>query len=374
MNTLPLQSVLPKKVYLNNIVIGRHRDASFFIDNKKYNFYFTFPYHNYQPTVFLKIKLSDHLLWLSLENLPPLSYFSKEFEEIQLDQLPQDIQTIVLEACFKKVLDVVEEELGVVVSIESYTTERSDDVFEDELQFSIKIEGVETPIYGAIHMEGASLEFLAALLERSSYSPINRLQSLEIALNAIIAEESLKLSEIKNLKPNDIILLHEINFINNGTCKIVIGNQLIFNGILKNGIVTLGNLMDERINDDTSTDAFHEFEEDEEEIELMDEEEMEPEATRKSSQKRYESEDVDESQGELPKEFSDLPIRVVFEVGQKRLSLKDLQSIKTGYTFELESSIEHPITIRANGRAIASGELLKVGDRIGVRVTSFIKK
>ena len=116
MNHLPLQSVLPKKIYLNNIVVGRQREASFFVDGKEYDFSFTFPPVEYKPAVFFKIRLSDHELWLSLEQLPPLGSFSKKFEGVEVASLPEDIRAVVLEACFKNVLDVVEEEIGVVIS------------------------------------------------------------------------------------------------------------------------------------------------------------------------------------------------------------------------------------------------------------------
>lgn len=368
MNLLPLQSILPKKIYLNNIIVGRQREASFFVDDKEYEFSFTFPYRDYKPGVFFKIKLSDHIVWLSLDQLPPLSYFSQKFEGMDLSSFPEEIQPIVLEACFKNVLDAVEEELGVVISIESYVQSHPGNNFDDELPFSVHVKGVRLPIHGALHMEGSSLEFLAALLERSFYVRKNRFTSLEVPMYAIIGEETLSLKEYKRLDLRDILLLENEDFIANGSCKVVVGNHLIYDGVLENGTLTLGNLMDERVdNEGLSQDESYEFDE-----EYGDEStENKTESSSNEGEGSEDEEDVDE---EMPKELSDIPIHIVFEVGQKHLPIRELQSLKAGYTFELENSADRPVTIRANGKVIGSGELLKVGDRVGVRVTSFMKK
>ncbi len=378
MNLLPLQSIVPKKVYLNNIIVGRQRDASFLVDDKKYKFSFIFPVNDYKPEAFFKIKLSDHILWLSLEKLPPLSYFSEKFEGVDLQSLPEDIRSVVLEACFKNVLDAVEEELGVVVSIESFVQDHPGNDFDDELPFSVYIEGIQLPVRGSLHMEGPSLEFLAALLERSSYIQRNQFTTIDIPLYVIIAEENLSLTEVRDLEVRDILLLSDENFIANGSCKVVIGNYLIYDGVLENGIITLENLMDERVdNDSLYQDASYEFEEDDvEDADFQDKEVIKksPAASEEDQVENEEDEQEADVNIDMPKELADISIHIVFEVGQKHLPIKELQSLKAGYTFELDNSADRPVTIRANGKVIGTGELLKVGDRIGVRVTSFSNK
>lgn len=374
MNLLPLQSILKKKVYLNNIVVGRQREATFFVEGKKYKFSFTFPSRNYKAKVFFKIKLSDHTIWLSLEELPPLSFFSQKFEGVDLSSLPEEIEAVVLEACFKNVLDAVEEELGVVISLESYLQEHPGNNFDDELPFSVHIEGIQLPVHGSLHMEGSSLEFLAALLERSFYIRKNRFTSIQVPLYVIIGEETLSLKEFKGLDLRDILLLDSENFIDNGSCKVVVGNYLMYDGVLENGKLTLENLMDERVdNEGLSREASYDFEEGEDLVGSSDNTEANGSSMDKDEDD-FDEEDDEDLGEEMPAELSDLPVHIVFEVGQKHLPIKELQSLKAGYTFELDNSVERPVTIRANGKVIGTGELLKVGDRIGVRVTSFSNK
>ena len=71
-----------------------------------------------------------------------------------------------------------------------------------------------------------------------------------------------------------------------------------------------------------------------------------------------------------PARMDDIPVRLVFEVGETTLPLGELQSLQPGYTFELPASVAEPVRIRANGKIVGSGELVQVGDRVGVRVLS----
>lgn len=370
MNVFPLQAITRKKVYLNNIVLGRQRNAKFSVDGKDYQFFFTFPSPDYKPTIFFKIKLSDHFLWLSLDSLPPLSYFSENFEGIELASLPEEIQPIILEFSFKNVLDSIEDELGVIIAIEEYSQTPLRNDFEDELPFSVHLKGTSTRIKGCLHMEGHTLEFLAAILERSSYARKNRFTFVPIPLYVIIEEQKLSLSEFKGLNLNDIILLRDKAFIDNSSCKVVIGNHLLYSGILEKGKLTLEHLMDERIDNNSlpqdSSDESH----NEENLDFLDREQLGETSSSSDLEGDFDTEE-EGSVDEVSPELDHIPINLVFEVGQKHIPLKELQTLKAGFTFELSNPVERPITIRANGKIIGTGELLRVGERVGVRITSF---
>lgn len=74
--------------------------------------------------------------------------------------------------------------------------------------------------------------------------------------------------------------------------------------------------------------------------------------------------------GELPANPSDIPVELVFEVGRRQITLAELNDLQTGTTLELDRPVEESLVIvRANGRAIARGELVRIGDAIGVRLT-----
>ena len=67
----------------------------------------------------------------------------------------------------------------------------------------------------------------------------------------------------------------------------------------------------------------------------------------------------------------DLPIPVVFDVGQIELTVGQLRSIGEGYTFELPALPPRLVTLRAHGREIGQGELVELGDKVGVRISQW---
>jgi type III secretion system YscQ/HrcQ family protein len=67
----------------------------------------------------------------------------------------------------------------------------------------------------------------------------------------------------------------------------------------------------------------------------------------------------------------DLPIELSFEIGHLNVALGELESsLRSGYTFSLNRELRHDsVVVRANGAVIASGELMKIGDMLAVRIT-----
>lgn len=66
--------------------------------------------------------------------------------------------------------------------------------------------------------------------------------------------------------------------------------------------------------------------------------------------------------------LSSLKIRVVFQCGQMELTASDIQSLAPGAILPLERSVQDMVDIVANGKRIGSGELVKAGDKLAVRV------
>ena len=67
--------------------------------------------------------------------------------------------------------------------------------------------------------------------------------------------------------------------------------------------------------------------------------------------------------------FDDLPIKVVFELGRLELPLGQLQDIGPGHVFELDRPLGEAVEIHAAGRRIGQGEVVRIEDQIGVRIT-----
>ena len=67
-----------------------------------------------------------------------------------------------------------------------------------------------------------------------------------------------------------------------------------------------------------------------------------------------------------------LPVRIEFELGRLELSLGELADLQPGYVFALPSHLVGAnVVIRANGRDAGRGEVVAVGDTLGVRLLSW---
>ena len=61
-------------------------------------------------------------------------------------------------------------------------------------------------------------------------------------------------------------------------------------------------------------------------------------------------------------------LTVHMDVGSARIALDALQALQAGYVFELPTGLEAPVTARINGVPIGHGELVRIGDKLGVRL------
>ncbi len=79
-------------------------------------------------------------------------------------------------------------------------------------------------------------------------------------------------------------------------------------------------------------------------------------------------ENAAQSESELLNDLETLPIDVSFEVGQQTLDLHTLSTLTQGTILELGSALNAEVRVLANQKCIATGELVNIQDRLGVRV------
>ena len=67
-------------------------------------------------------------------------------------------------------------------------------------------------------------------------------------------------------------------------------------------------------------------------------------------------------------DLDDIDLQLTFELGRQTVELEQLRTIAPGYVFPLGRSPDEPVDIVANGRRIGRGEIVRVGDSLGVRL------
>ncbi|MES2771247.1 MAG: type III secretion system cytoplasmic ring protein SctQ [Pseudomonadota bacterium] len=73
----------------------------------------------------------------------------------------------------------------------------------------------------------------------------------------------------------------------------------------------------------------------------------------------------------MPPELAELTVRISFDLGERKLPLRDLSAIEAGYVFDLALPATRAVNLRVNGVRVGEGELVEIDGRIGVAVTRF---
>jgi flagellar motor switch protein FliN/FliY len=74
-------------------------------------------------------------------------------------------------------------------------------------------------------------------------------------------------------------------------------------------------------------------------------------------------------QGEILSSIKDVPLSITVEVGRLKMSLEKLLQLQPGNVLELAIKPEDGVNLTVQGKSIAKGELLKIGDVLGVKIT-----
>ena len=67
-----------------------------------------------------------------------------------------------------------------------------------------------------------------------------------------------------------------------------------------------------------------------------------------------------------------IPITLSVEVGTTTLKLRDLMRISQGSVLELDRGVGEPMEVKINDTVIAKGEIVSVGDKLGVSVVDIV--
>ncbi|HOB86516.1 MAG TPA: flagellar motor switch protein FliN [Bacillota bacterium] len=69
----------------------------------------------------------------------------------------------------------------------------------------------------------------------------------------------------------------------------------------------------------------------------------------------------------------ELKLELSVRLGSTRRSIKELLNLQAGTVIELDRLVQEPADILVNGKLIARGEIVAMGEHFGVRVTSIEK-
>ena len=270
---------------------------------------------NGQPLeVFISNKFLDHLL-------------PDQMNHKAAGRLPEDLLLAALEHSLTPLLQMFSQSIGLsIVFTEFEPTDVS--MIQSTLALDVSVDGVKTQIQLELNdlVLGIINAFPAHLTARMPDIPF--WASLELG------RTRLPLSDLERLENGDVVFLDQ--HVSGQQLILRVNRQLAFLGEASGTQVTI-----------------------KQRLQAMDEQ-----AEQQTPQ--------DNSQESSSVDLNDLPVDLMFEVGQQQMSAAELQGIQPGYIFELDRPIEQPVKIRANGKFIGECQLVQIENRLGALVTRLV--
>jgi type III secretion system YscQ/HrcQ family protein len=215
-------------------------------------------------------------------------------------------------------------------------------------------------------------------------------KELEVLVNIEAGRTFLTPQELTNLKLGDLLLLQYPFFIpGSDKSRIFLtfrGHPLFRAKIKEDGIKILempfqheafipigGRAMPENPPESENI----EFEETQVPIEEHEEAEAEPEKqieTESSSEAPMTEEEFKKAQGvsfllsNEPPRIEDIPLSVIVQLAEVQMTVGELSSLQPGNLLKLDIQPENDVALVVNNRVFAMGELVAIGDHVGVRI------
>jgi type III secretion protein Q len=252
--------------------------------------------------------------------------------------LPEQVRGVVLETAMEKLLDHIDQATGARSTIDHIRGAPDADPDRAGVFFSLTRQRDGRRHRGWIRTDDAGLGWLASRWGRLSDSGGRPLNHLPVNGRIQIGWTRLTMAEINSLEPCDVILTDPDGSGDDRQVRLCFDPNLVLAGSLVEP--------DRILIQDVITD-------------------------HREIRKMAEDQNTCAGAEELP--VADIPVKLVFEIGQAEVAVGELRRLQPGFTFQLDGPLDlhKPVTIRANGVALGRGEIVRIDDRLGVRLLEF---
>lgn len=186
---------------------------------------------------------------------------------------------------------------------------------------------------------------------------------IDITTHLELGRVCLDMASWQKLQIGDFILLDQCHynpFEKKGRLIMTIGDKPIFRVMVKEENIKLLEYsfvreggMDEEFDTDDDIEL-------DEELKTSMEEELQEEIA--------EEEDVQSADEKTSIALEDIPMTVVVEIKRMKMTAKKLLELRPGNLLELDIDPEAPVNLVSGGRRVGRGELIRIGDVLGIRV------
>jgi flagellar motor switch protein FliN len=334
---LSLNKVPRSHVQQLNRVFKRRRAIEFDLGEDEYTINFI-PFTQYQiKQEKICVRINNRFLFhLNLE----VEFFRNVLNDYpkvgNLSQMPAVLRKIALEVAAERLFDRFDHHFNCKSSIIPLSDIRWSDYLKYDLFFEIIKKTDRTRFCGSIKTNRSGIDWIVEQLDRLPEITLKNSNQIPLEIFFEIGRTILSIKDLDDIEPGDIIILDSDSFLDKHQMVIRMGPLALFSG---------------------SIDPAGKIKIEEKLLENMEE-------------KMEETPSIDGtiSKDERDKQIDDIPVKLVFQLGETRMKFGELIRLQPGYIFAVETDINKPVTIKVNGRPVGKGELVEIGDSVGVRV------
>jgi type III secretion protein Q len=309
-----------------NLLVGQTRRFPFSWAGQRAALRFTMSEAAPAPVTYLRVRLDDHSFDLGLAARPEPAALGVAFAGIELSALPGELLLGVLEAWLE---DPVQSLRAQSIGLQLEACHEETPTAPLALGWEISLGENPHFLAGTLHADTAALNHLASLAGRRAPVATGNADALPVALHVVIARLPLTPPTLGALQAGDV-LFPPLTAATRaaGACELWHRGTALASAQLRKNSLEIRSMKAAAATDTKTPPA--------------------------------ENLRVDE-----------LPVTVSFDVGQLDVTVGQLRSIGSGYTFELPAEPGRLVTLRVNGREIGHGELVEFGDKVGVRIADW---
>ncbi|NGX52416.1 MAG: hypothetical protein KR126chlam5_00714 [Candidatus Anoxychlamydiales bacterium] len=321
----------------------------------------------------LKQGFSDNVNYLSFvfSNLDGNTYLLMDLEDISkitnefISGSPQiKLTTTLLEESYFRYISLetlhILSEMNLFQDLSAKMVEITEPLQEDSLCLDIKININDISVYARIAI---TPKFRKAWENHFISNPPLKAEeiskTLQLTMSAEIGSVNLNYETLKKIQIGDFVILDKINYnvkTNKGQVTLKLGDTKLFLAKVKQNKLKIIDFV--KYSEETNMEK------------KPNEKPIEPKE-KPVAEKKPEAEEIVEVEEKTELQISqieNMPITIIVEAARFKITLDKLMSMQPGNLLDLSVHPEKAVNLVVNGEQIAKGELVSLGDTLGVRI------
>lgn len=327
----------PLAMRINNLMLNKSQNYTFNLDENRMIRLHLLPGDVHRQKIFpigMTLGVGDSTAGLWLSDWPILDNIREFIPEGMLSRLPENLGLALTENAMEPLINAAEHGLASKISLQSLSAEQNSRLYTLPLGFELMEANRLKPagsnvrsIYGLLMLEERMYPLLQ---ERMRFWPSDfneAWEALETQLAIEIGSTWLTMYEINALGISDILLPDSNKFQTEQQVQLRLKTHLHCSAQLNPAERSLTITTDWNTMTDNASPN-----------------------------------NIDQIQK--------VPVQLSFDLGHKTLSFNEVKQLRPGYVLDLATNLPEVVQIRAQNKQIGTGELVEVGGRIGVKITS----